>query len=135
VPCPKVRGSVVFAAPLFRFSPFLFPFSLFRSCQLTLALDMSTFHPAFLLEVGLIEIAQRGNTMEKILIKVSYWLGVVCVALAMLSKALNAIGVDFAQFNTRGNEIGYRSFVVGAGVFLLLAVATESYDAFNKRNP
>jgi hypothetical protein len=96
---------------------------------------MSTFHRAFLLEVGPIEIVQRGNTMEKILIKVGYWLGVVCVALAMLSKALNAIGVNFAQFTTRGNEIGYRSFVVGAGIFFLLAIATESYDAFNKRNP
>jgi succinate dehydrogenase/fumarate reductase cytochrome b subunit len=82
-----------------------------------------------------IEFVQRENTMEKILIKVSYWLGVVCIVLALLSKALNAIGVDFAEFTTRGNEVGYHSFVIGAVLFFLMAIATESFDSFHKRNP
>lgn len=73
--------------------------------------------------------------MEKLLIKLSYWLGVVCIALAVLSKGLNAIGVNFAQFTTRGNEIGYRTFLAGAILFLIMAIATESLDSFNKRNP
>jgi hypothetical protein len=73
--------------------------------------------------------------MEKLLIKVSYWLGVVCVALAVLSKALNAIGVNFTPFMTKGNEIGYQSFEVGAMLFFLMAIATASLSWFNKQNP
>jgi hypothetical protein len=73
--------------------------------------------------------------MEKILIKVSYWLGVVCIALALLSKALNALGVNFLQFMTRGNDVGYHSFVLGAVLFFLMAIATASFDSFNKHNP
>jgi hypothetical protein len=73
--------------------------------------------------------------MEKLLINVSYWLGVVCIALAMLSKALNALGVNFLQFMTRGNDVGYHSFVLGAVLFFLMAIATASFDSFNKHNP
>jgi|HubBroStandDraft_1064217.scaffolds.fasta_scaffold64013_1 hypothetical protein len=73
--------------------------------------------------------------MIKLLIRVSYWLGVACVVLAVLSKGLNALGIEFAQFTTRGNEIGYRSFLLGAFLFFLMAIATASFDSFNKHNP
>jgi hypothetical protein len=73
--------------------------------------------------------------MEKLLIKLSYWLGVICLVVAVLSRLLNAIGIGFAQFSTRGNEVSYRTFLAGAILFLIMAIATESLDSFNKRNP
>lgn len=73
--------------------------------------------------------------MAKVLLKVSYWLGVICIAVAILSKALNAIGVNALVFNTRGNEIGYHTFIIAAAVFFLMAIATASLDSFDKRNP
>jgi len=73
--------------------------------------------------------------MEKILIKLSYWLGVASIALAVLSKVLNSVGVNFAQFSTRGNAVSYRTFEVGAILFFLMAIATAGLDSFNKKNP
>lgn len=72
--------------------------------------------------------------MEKIFLRVSYWLGVICIVLALLSKALNAVGVDVLTFNTRGNEIGYHSYVLGVVLFFLMAIATAGLDSFNKNN-
>ena len=73
--------------------------------------------------------------MVKLLIRVSYWLGVACIVLALLSKALNALGMNFLQFMTRGNDVDYRSYVLGAVLFFLMAIATASFDSFNKNNP
>lgn len=73
--------------------------------------------------------------MEKVLLKVSYWLGVICIVLAVLSKALNAVGIDPLTFNTRGNGIGYHSYILGTVIFFLMAVATASLDSVNRKNP
>jgi hypothetical protein len=73
--------------------------------------------------------------MVKLLIRVSYWLGVVCIVLAVLSKVFNAIGMNVLQFMTRGNDVGYHSYVLGAVLFFLMAIATASFDSFNKHNP
>ncbi len=73
--------------------------------------------------------------MVKLLIRVSYWLGVACVVLAVLSKALNALGMNYLQFITRGNDVDYHSFVLGALLFFLMAIATSCFDSFNKHNP
>jgi hypothetical protein len=73
--------------------------------------------------------------MVKLLIRVSYWLGVVCIVLAVLSKVFNAIGMNVLQFMTRGNDVGYHSYVLGAVLFFLVAIATASFDSFNKHNP
>jgi hypothetical protein len=73
--------------------------------------------------------------MVKLLIRVSYWLGVVCIVLAVLSKAFNALGLNVLQFMTRGNDVGYHSYVLGAVLFFLMAIATASFDSFNKHNP
>jgi hypothetical protein len=73
--------------------------------------------------------------MVKLLIRVSYWLGVVCIVLALLSKALNALGMNVLRFITRGNDVGYHSYVLGAVLFFLMAIATAGFDSFNKHNP
>ena len=74
--------------------------------------------------------------MEKLLgflAKLSYWLGVACIILAVVSKVLNSLGAEFGEVMTRGNDVGYHSFVTGAVLFFLMAIATASFDSVNKR--
>jgi hypothetical protein len=68
--------------------------------------------------------------MEKHIIRWSYWLGVVCVALALITRALNVLGVAYNVIPGRGNPIGYHSFVDGALLFFVAAIATSSYGWF-----
>jgi len=73
--------------------------------------------------------------MEKLLAKAGYWLGVLCTVLAVLCRLLNILGINFGQSLTRGNAISYKSFLAGAILFFVMAIATSSFDSFNKRNP
>jgi hypothetical protein len=70
------------------------------------------------------------DAMEKHIITYSYWLGVLSVLLALLTRGLNILGVSLATISTRGNSIGYRTFLDGAQLFFLTAIATASYVWF-----
>lgn len=67
--------------------------------------------------------------MEKHIIQWGYWLGVVCVVLAVVTRGLNVLGV-VNLLTGRGNPIGYRSFLDGALLFFLAAIATSAYAWF-----
>ena len=71
--------------------------------------------------------------MKKHIIRYSYWLGVLSVLLALLTRALNILGVSVAQILTRGAPIGYRTFLDGAQLFFLIAIATTSYVWFKSQ--
>lgn len=58
----------------------------------------------------------------------SYWLGVGCVVLAVVTRVLNALGTPTVLLQTRGNAISFRSFVDGALLFLITCIATASTD-------
>ena len=73
--------------------------------------------------------------MEKYIIRVSYWLGILCVGLAFLARAVNILGPDSLHFYTQGNPVGYHSFLDGAVLFFLTTIATESYVSFNSQKP
>jgi hypothetical protein len=68
--------------------------------------------------------------MKKHIIRYSFWLGVLSVLLALLMRALNMLGVPLANITTRVNAIGYRTFLDGAQLFFLTAIATASYVWF-----
>lgn len=72
--------------------------------------------------------------MEKQIIQWSYWLGVVSFVLALVTRALNVLGVAQLIMG-RGNPIGYRSFLDGAVLFFLTAIATSSYAWFKLHKP
>jgi hypothetical protein len=74
--------------------------------------------------------------MEKNIITTSYWLGILCVVLTFVTRACNILGVDFLHFGGQGSPVSYRSFLNGALLFLLTAIATGCYSSFNsqKRN-
>jgi len=65
--------------------------------------------------------------MEKNLLQATYWLGLACVVVAVLWRALNAFAGISSDFAVSGKEITYWSFVRGAGLFLLLSIATAGY--------
>lgn len=73
--------------------------------------------------------------MEKQIILWSYWLGVVCVVVALVTRALNVLGVLGTLIAGRGAPIGYRSFFDGALLFFLAAIATSSYAWFKSHKP
>jgi hypothetical protein len=71
--------------------------------------------------------------MEKHIIRYSYWLGVLSVLLALLTRALNILGLSIATIPTRGGSIDYRSYLDGSVLFFLTAIATASYVWFKSQ--
>ena len=71
--------------------------------------------------------------MGKQVITWSYVLGAVFAVLALVAKALNAVGVNVLNFETRGNHIGYRSFLDGALLLLVISISTAAYNSQKSR--
>src|SRR5437867_12894606 len=53
---------------------------------------------------------ERRPDMEKSIVRWSYWLGVACVALSILMRALNLVGLAGINSPLGGNPVGYSSF-------------------------
>jgi hypothetical protein len=69
--------------------------------------------------------------MEKNILKYSYWLGVLCVVIALVWRAATLAG--FLHISTTPvYSLTYMSFLKGALVFLLTTVATGAYQAGNR---
>lgn len=62
--------------------------------------------------------------MEKQLAKWSYWLGVACAVIALIIRALNAVGV-FLDF-LPGSNLGYMSFYKASFLLLAVSIATAT---------
>lgn len=72
--------------------------------------------------------------MEKHIMRVSYWLGVVCVVLAVVARICNVFGMPVVILHTKGNSISVQSFVDAAFLFLATAIATAGFVWFQRRN-
>ena len=57
----------------------------------------------------------------------SYWLGIIFGALALFSRALDTIGKNFLDFETKGGGVGYHTFTNGMFFFLAISIATSLY--------
>jgi hypothetical protein len=57
----------------------------------------------------------------------SYWLGITFGALALFSRALDTVGKNFLDFETKGGGVGYHTFTNGMFFFLAISVATSLY--------
>jgi hypothetical protein len=63
--------------------------------------------------------------MEKYLSAASYWLGVVCTVLALISRVFLAFDAHPPSIGfSTGLVISYTSFFHGAALFFLLAIAS-----------
>jgi hypothetical protein len=73
--------------------------------------------------------------MGKHIITWSYWLGALCAVLALLTRTFDVLGVKYLGFATRGNSVGYHSFMDGALFFLVISIATMNYSKFHSQKP
>jgi hypothetical protein len=64
--------------------------------------------------------------MEKMVSQLSYWLGLACVAIALVMRGFNALGVWMPGTVIEGVTIWYMSFYKGALLFLLVSIAANS---------
>lgn len=67
--------------------------------------------------------------MEKQIVTVSYWLGLLSSLLALVLRLLNMFGILTTRVVEQGRTLWYMSFYKGALLFFLIAIATASYTA------
>jgi hypothetical protein len=71
--------------------------------------------------------------MEKYILKVSYWLGIICAVLAIVTRVASSLGFEMVSLNTRGHSIDYHSLLDAALLFLFIAMASAGYASFKSR--
>lgn len=65
--------------------------------------------------------------MEKQIVTVCYWLGLLSSLIALALRALNIFGILARTVVQQGRTLWYMSFYKGALLFFLIAIATASY--------
>jgi hypothetical protein len=64
--------------------------------------------------------------MEKQVSTVAYWIGVICTILALITRLLAVIGIFVSSTAPSGKvPISYRSFLDGAILFFMMAIASS----------
>jgi hypothetical protein len=62
--------------------------------------------------------------LEKQLCTAAYWIGIVSTVLALITRALAAIGVFVLPVTPGKVPISYKSFLDGAMLFFVMAIAS-----------
>jgi hypothetical protein len=62
--------------------------------------------------------------MEKQLFTLGYWLGLICTVLALIFRLVSFFNVATIHIGVSGRPISYSSFLLGAELFFLLAIAS-----------
>ena len=65
--------------------------------------------------------------MQKQIVTLSYWMGLLSSLIALGLRTLNAFGMLIPGVVQQGITIWYMSFFKGALLFFLIVIATESY--------
>ncbi len=73
--------------------------------------------------------------MEKLFVRGSYWLGTVCLVIAVIWRAANAFGIWMPQEIMPGKSIGYLPFFHGSMLFFGMTIATACYAWMNSQKP
>ncbi len=64
--------------------------------------------------------------MEKQLATAAYWIGLVSTVLALITRGLTVLGIFVFPVSTPGKiPISYRSFLDGAILFFIMAIASS----------
>ena len=68
--------------------------------------------------------------MEKHIVRLSYWLGMICAGVALVWRGIVALGIGVPSPETLapGRFLYYMSFYKAAVLFLVIAVATANYS-------
>lgn len=70
--------------------------------------------------------------MDKKIVQYSYWLGLLCVVVAIAWRAAISMGY-WAQVNPSTTGLGYMTFFKGAVLFLLVTMAASANLAANRQ--
>jgi hypothetical protein len=64
--------------------------------------------------------------MEKHLAVAAFWIGVVSTAIAIVTRGLALLGIFALQTTSaaKGNPLSYRTFLEGAVLFFVMAIAS-----------
>ena len=73
--------------------------------------------------------------MEKLIARSSYWLAVVCLVIAVIWRAFNALGLWMPLTIVQGHTIWYLSFFHGSILFFVATIATVCYGWLNSQKP
>jgi len=68
----------------------------------------------------------KGGIVEKHLATAAYWIAIACTAIALVARGLAVVGI-FALRTTyagKGNPVSYRTFLEGATLFFVMAIAS-----------
>ena len=71
--------------------------------------------------------------MEKIICRVSYWLGIASLFIALIWRGLNAVGIGMPTGAIQGQTIYYMSFYKASLLFFIGAIASASYAWINSQ--
>lgn len=72
--------------------------------------------------------------MSKLVMRISYWLCLLCGTLAVITRLLAALGSTSTLLTGRALPIGYHSFMDGVLLFFMLTVASASVTFAEKRS-
>jgi hypothetical protein len=64
--------------------------------------------------------------LEKQLATAAYWIGIVCTALALITRGLAALGINAFAFTVGPGRysVSHRTFLEGAVLFFVMAIAS-----------
>jgi hypothetical protein len=62
--------------------------------------------------------------LVKTIARLTYWVGMTCVVLALISRGMNALGFEMTGVLTKGHPIDYHSLLDGALLFLFSSPGT-----------
>ena len=68
--------------------------------------------------------------MRKQVVIVCYWLGSFCAVLGLIARGLDAIGMNFIDFSTKGGGIGYHSLMDGTLFFYMISIGSASFESY-----
>jgi len=70
--------------------------------------------------------------MEKLIVRVSYWLGIACLVIAVIWRIVNIFRFWQSPTGTPG-ALGHPAFLHASILFLVATVATVAYSWFNSQ--
>lgn len=71
--------------------------------------------------------------MPKHIAKWSYWLGIACLAAAIILRIANAVGIPSSPSLAEGRSFGYLTFYRGGLLFFAATLASAAYDWLGNR--
>lgn len=73
--------------------------------------------------------------MEKLIARWSYWLGLACLVIAVIWRAVNAFGFLLPLSVVPGHTVWYLSFFHGSILFFVATIASTCFAWLNSQKP